>query len=316
MSFMTNHPMARYLRQGRKQSDETKWQGDDISSGKDSHTTRIMFHNVNGLSLRGTDGLEMFVNDQVTLDIDIQGITEHCLDTTKFPVYQTAQEIVQHQAPGQSLLSLHSSAEPALNLYKPGGTGFLVLGESVSRLEPNGIIGDMMGRWSSLHFRRKTQPPITIITAYQVCPRPTNILGNTAYHQQVRALSTSGQPDTHPRQAFIRDLESFVQSLQLRGHDIILGGDFNEALSDKNSGILKLVTSLNLTDPFLSKFPQYPAFGTHAQGSRRIDMVFVSPNLLDSIEKIGYAPFLYTKPSDHRPLVIDINTITPHFPNY
>ena len=37
-------------------------------------------------------------------------------------------------------------------------------------------------------------------------------------------------------------------------------------------------------------------------------MVFVSPNLLDSLQKIGYAPFMYTKPSDHRPLVIDFNT--------
>ena len=43
-----------------------------MSVGKDSRTTRIMFHNVNGLSLHGTDGLEMFVNDQVTLEIDIQ----------------------------------------------------------------------------------------------------------------------------------------------------------------------------------------------------------------------------------------------------
>ena len=112
-----------------------------------------MFHNVNGISLRGTEGLDMFVNEQVSMEIDIQGITEHCLDSTKYPVYQTAQDIVRSQAPGLSVLSLHSSTESALNLYKPGGTGWLVLGDIVSRLEPNGISGDSMGRWSSMHLR-------------------------------------------------------------------------------------------------------------------------------------------------------------------
>ena len=86
--------MARFLRQEHK-TDEVQWQGDDISFGKDDGFTRLMFHNVNGLTLNGTDGLEMFVNDQISLEIDIQGITEHCLDTTKYPVYQTAQEIIQ-----------------------------------------------------------------------------------------------------------------------------------------------------------------------------------------------------------------------------
>ena len=134
--------MARFLRPATPHQLDSAWQGDDLSSQKDTHATRIMFHNVNGISLRGTEGLDIFVNEQVTLDIDIQGITEHCLDTTKYQVYQTAQDIVRTQAPGLSALSLHSSNESAVNLYKPGGTGFLALGEVVSRLEPNGISGD------------------------------------------------------------------------------------------------------------------------------------------------------------------------------
>ena len=178
--------MARYTRTEAMNQADTTWQGDDLSSSKDHNTTRIQFHNVNGISLRGPEGLDMFVNEQISLNIDIQGITEHCLDTTKFPVYQTARETVRQQAQGLSLLALTSSQESAINLYKPGGTGFLLLGEVVSRLEPNGIDEDPMGRWTCLHMRRKNLPPLTIVTAYQVCPRPTNALGNTAYHQQIR----------------------------------------------------------------------------------------------------------------------------------
>jgi hypothetical protein len=165
-----------------------------------------------------------------------------------------------------------------------------------------------MGRWTFIHLRRRNQAPLTIISAYQVCPRPTNLLGNTAYHQQTRALSEAGDPDLHPRKAFIRDLEAFLSELIAKGHDILMGGDFNEALEDKNSGILKLITSTNLTDPFLYRFPQHNPFGTHIMGSRRIDYTFVTPNLLPALKKIGYAPFQYTKPSDHRPIFLEFDT--------
>lgn len=141
-----------------------------------------------------------------------------------------------------------------------------------------------------------------------MCPRPTNLLGNTAYHQQIRALSLSGTPNLSPRTAFINDLITFITTLQERGHDIILGGDFNEALDDRNSGIMKLATSTNLTDPFLYRFPHHDAFGTYVYGQRRIDSVFVSPSLLPSLTKIGYAPFQYATRSDHRPLIVEFNT--------
>ena len=300
--------MARYLRTNNVIDND--WKGNNLSTSKDVNTTRLMFHNVNGMSLTGIDGLDMFIHEQTTLDVDIQGISEHCLDTSKFQVHQDAQDILQRQYHGQSMLQLNSSQESALNVYKPGGTGFLALGDIVSRLESQGRGGDPMGRWSDLHFQRRDQSPVTLISAYQVCPRPTNLIGNTAYHQQLRALSNKGFTNIHPRQAFIRDLEAFILQIQSKGHDIILGGDFNESLEDKHSGILRLTNGTNLTDPFLHFFPYHQSFGTHILGSRRIDSVYVTPNLMRSIKSIGYAPFQYAKPSDHRPLLIDFDTKT------
>ena len=300
--------MARYTRPSNTHLLDQAWQGDEIFSHKDSHTTRLMFHNVNGLSVRGTDGIDMFAHDQETLQVDIQGFSEHCLDTTKYQVYQTAQDVLRQKFQGQSALLLHSSAESALNLYKPGGTGILALGDVVSRLEPQGKGGDHMGRWSYLHLRREALPPVTIISAYQVCPRPTNLLGNTAYHQQLRALGAAGTPNLHPRRAFIRDLSTFVSTLTSQGHDIVLGGDFNESLEDNNSGILQLVTANNLVDPFMCRFPTVPVFGTHVMGQRRIDSVFLTRRLMASVRKIGYAPFQYATPSDHRPVLLDLDS--------
>lgn len=300
--------LENFFQTKQNNSIETKWQGDEISDYKEDHLLRIMYHNVNGLSTKGAEGFDMFIHEQAQLQIDVQGISEHCLDTTKFQVLHTLQEIARRQFPGQSMIQMNSSTTPALNVYKPGGTGIIMLGNSTSRLEPNGRGGDSMGRWSYIHLRRKDSAPVTIISAYQVCPRPTNIIGNTAYHQQSRALIAEGRSTLSPRTAFIQDLRDFITDLQHKGHDIILGGDFNEALEDKHSGILRLITQTNLTDPFLIKFPHHQTFGTHSLGQRRIDSVYVTPQLLPHLTRIGYAPYQYSNNSDHRALVIELDT--------
>lgn len=62
--------MARIFRNQENESQENQWQGDEITGPKDPDITRMQFHNVNGLSLFGHAGLDMFVNEQATLDID------------------------------------------------------------------------------------------------------------------------------------------------------------------------------------------------------------------------------------------------------
>ena len=309
MSSWSTRPLANIFRADDESlgTSQNEWQGDDLSYDKHSQQIRIMFHNVNGLPIKGPEGLDMFINEQINLQVDLQGIAEHCLDTTKVSVLQVAQETLRRQYKGQTLLQMNSSSESALHTYKPGGTGIVVLGSLAGRLEPNGRGGDQMGRWSYIQIRRRQSTPITIITAYQVCPRPTNHLGNTAYHQQVRALNSSGRHNVHPREAFMHDLNQFITKIISQGHDILLGGDFNEALEDKKSGILKLITRHHLTDVFLHRFPQHQQFGTHVFGNRRIDSAYATPGLLHSISKIGYAPFQYAKPSDHRPLLLELD---------
>lgn len=286
------------------------WQGDNFHPDKDAHHTRVSFHNVNGLRLQGNESFDFFLQEQAVMQIDLLAISEHCLDTTKFQVMQQARRIAHRHSEGRVLLKLDSSSEPAVNQYKPGGTGIIAIGPITSRLETNGIGGDQMGRWSYLHFRRKNQPPLTIISVYQVCPSPTNPIGNTAYHQQQRLLNLSGRHNIHPRKAFQEDLHKFISDLKTKQHDILLGGDFNESLTDKKSGIHHLATTHNLIDPFLYRFPNHPPFGSHIKGSRRIDLILMSPRLLQSLRGIGYSPFYFSTCSDHRQIVIDFDTHT------
>lgn len=258
-------------------------------------------------SLNGPEGFESFVHAQSTLEVNLQAFSEHCLDTTKFSIHQTTKDILRKTYPAQATIQLDSSTETAPNQYKPGGTGILILGRTASRLEPQGRGGDTLGRWSFVSLRRKHFPPVTVISVYQVCPRPTNVLGNTAYHPQLRLLNMAGRT-IHPRTAFIEDLQRFIQALRAQDHDIILGGDFNESLQDKNSGILQIATRHNMVDPFLSHFPHHQDFGTHIMGKRRIAYFLVTPGILPCIHPIGYAPYEYASFSDHSPIVMDMNT--------
>jgi exonuclease III len=75
-------------------------------------------------------------------------------------------------------------------------------------------------------------------------------------------LNQHNRTNQHPRQAFIADLIKSIQVHQALHHDIIIGGDFNETTDKHNSGILKLVTTTNLVDPFLHYHPTLPTFNT------------------------------------------------------
>lgn len=48
----------------------------------------------------------------------------------------------------------------------------------------------------------------------------------------------------------MEDLQQMITSLLNQGHDLVLGGDFNESLQDTSSTVLQLATSCRLIDPF------------------------------------------------------------------
>ena len=306
----TSHRTALHPRsqQSLEQRTDDQWVGDSINNVKKENQTRILFHNVNGFKNSNSGIFQDLLYNQQSFEIDIQCISEHQRDTTKSQVTQNLQEETQKAYPGQTILQIDSSQSTSAQSYKPGGTAILAMGDIVGRLEPKGRGGDAMGRWSYITLRRRNNNHLTVISAYQVCKTPTNIIGNTAWHQQRLALNTSGRTQDHPRKAFADDLVKFIAQLIGKKHDIIVGGDFNETLEDINSGLLRIATTTQLVDPWNNKFAHHPPFNTQIMGSKRIDSVLISPGILCCITKIGYAPFGFFTTSDHRALVLECDT--------
>ena len=285
-----------------------QWVGDAFSEDKPTKTLRLAFQNLNGLgSTQYKNQISLLANEQVTLDIDILGMTEHCVNIRHQDTLKNLQQAIRSTTYEKTTLQINASESPTNQRYLPGGTALMLIGNTVGRIEPNGRGGDAMGRWSYVHLRRKKMKPITIITIYQVNRHPTNIIGNTAWHQQRIALDSQGSHDIHPRTAFINDLIQLVQELQQKYHAILIGGDFNDTVHRRNSGILKLIMQTGLVDIWQHRYPNHEPFNTYARGTERIDNVLCTTNILPYIKSIGYSPYQWITNSDHRAILLDID---------
>lgn len=299
------------------QSQLYSWQGPHATSLAPDSNIRIGFVNVRGLSTKKyslEDSIQELVHSMATFDLQYLGISEHQLSLATHDTKRRLRDCVLRagsSAPGSVVHQFNSSAEiPPQGTHKlMGGTGILVSQSLVGRIEPKGRGGDSMGRWSYVNLRRsRNQSPITIVSIYQVCQTPTNVLGTTAWHQQRRALDLSGRSNIHPRDAFVTDLLKFLQELQQAGHAIIVGGDWNDSFSSSRSALYRISTHLDLVDPWATTYPNHPEFPTYERGSKRIDSILMSRALLPAVHSISYTPVGLLCNTDHRGVILELNT--------
>jgi hypothetical protein len=252
------------------------------------------------------------LNTAASLDFktSILGISEHQISAQDPRISQTVHQFTRNICKTiPTICQLNSSSKTSAGSARlMGGPGILAFNTMVGQLMHNGKGGDSMGRWSYVHLKRNQSAPVTVISIYQVCHCPTNKVGSTAWHPQRRALDRADQSHIHPRAAFLDNLISFISSLQQANHEIIVGGDWNDYLTAPNSLVLRLCTTLNLSDPWLQLHPDNPSFATHERGKQRIDSVFVSHTLLPVIESIGHSPVRILASSDHCAIFMKLST--------
>jgi hypothetical protein len=191
----------------------------------------------------------------------------------------------------------------------------VVQDDLVSRLIEKG--SDPLGRWSFCKYSGKSGKIIAVITIYQVCVRPTNYTGNTAYHQQVAQIATEAmeQNDSpigapHPRSCFRRDLLRLLKRWRSGGESIILLGDFNDEILQANSPLQAMFqdNDLQFLDIIGQRHPSTKLLPTYIRGTKRLDYALITPELEPAVKRCGYLPFQSHFRSDHRFLFIDFNT--------
>jgi exonuclease III len=212
--------------------------GDKLKQ-KEPNSFRIYCQNANGIHIDQRGG-KFATLCAIALEVhaDVMAITEHNLDTSKFIVrkvcHETRTKILPHSA-----LTMGSSSIEMTNHYKPGGTLTMSRGKISAQLLNTGT--DALGRWTYQTFSGKCNSNVTIITAYQVCEKAVSQCGRyTAAAQQESLLRQRGEANPNPRKHFRIDLTTFLQQRRQDGDELILLGDFNEALGDDSNGISKI----------------------------------------------------------------------------
>jgi exonuclease III len=278
--------------------------GDEMTD-KEEGNIRVLSANVNGFTLDRRGGqYDNYCRVLRAAQVDIACGQEHNLDTIHSSVrsilYNTTQQHWQ-----RNRLDFASTPMKFENLYKPGGTFILSVGNITSRL--NERFQDKWGRWSSQTFRGSARRSLAVISAYQVVTDTPARGTTTAAAQQFSLLLQTQDLITAPRKAFRRDLLSYIKQCQSSGHEILLTGDFNECIGKDLDGMKKLIDESHLIDIMRSRHPDQQLPTTYARGHRCLDYAFGTEAVIEAVRYAGYEPFNSQFPTDHRPYFIDLS---------
>ena len=156
---------------------------------------------------------------------------------------------------------------------------------------------------------RKHQKNLAIITSYIPNKKNTPKL-NTYLFQLTDNINNNNKTQltsTTIHKLCWTDLCNYIQRLQNAYNDIILFIDSNIYFDSKNSDIYKLQTICQLHDPINTHNDKLRHVGTHTRGSKLIDGILVSQNIIRYIHKITYNDSDLFCRSDHSGIYMEMS---------
>lgn len=276
----------------------------DACGLKNGYHIRLYVQNVNGITLDRRGGqFDSICQVQKEIQADVFLGQEHNLDSTQFQV-KSILHATSKQHWERYRLNIGTTPISFQSMYKPGGTFMLTVGNTTGRILTQNK--DKWGRWVSQTFQGREGRTLTIVSAYQVVTDFAKAGTTTVATQQYSLLVQEQDQTLAPRAAFRRDLRIFLQQCRDRGEELILVGDFNEAIGEDSEGMLSVIQGLGLVDLMGSRHNQSLPI-TYARGRRCIDYGFATANVCAALEKCGYEGFHHRLPSDHRGYFFDFD---------
>lgn len=262
--------------------ESSEFVGDILDENPNQDTTRIYIQNINGLCWNKEGGKWPYICEvMAALQVDIACFSEINTDTNRFEVRKTMESICHKHFDKNSLVMATSSVRTTTT-YKPGGTAILACNSITTRICTH--TRDRLGRWTSFCLQTSPTKRLRIISAYQVCHQSkpgTNTAASQQIAQSILERSEGSLHNSSPRQLFIHEIHNFIKQSQKNGELIILAGDFNDDITQDNSGMNTIATACGLIDYFSIKLGTSSIPSTYQRGSKRLDYVLMSPELLD-----------------------------------
>ena len=261
--------------------------GDIMCLIKNNALSRFVWVNKDGFVLYDRHGGEFLedCNQMSRLGIDHMSFQEPNLDFTKYSVRRKIHSSLGRVFPHHKV-AFGSSPQTHLYDYKPGGTLSVTAGNMVGRIVESAA--DYLGRWTRTVLAGKEGSRIAVYNVYTVGNKDPKSCGPKTVIAQLYAVYVQeDRVDKDPRRNYYHDLQERVMMDVQMGYSIMLGGDFNEDLVIGHKGMSKLVQDCQLVDPIFYHHG-VSNFNTHVRGSKVIDYIFVSEDLLDAIDACGY----------------------------
>jgi hypothetical protein len=279
----------------------------------DINCFRVYYQNINGLtSGESLNQWADIVNTMKDHKCDIFGYSETNTNWQYQNTKTRINHIINKQFPNSSTTLSDNRFNPNdSSRYLPGGAIQSCTGYWTSRLISTIHDPRKMGRWTGQKFRLKANRTLTIITAYRSCKKNNTNNKSTSistYRQQSVMLTEDGYETPDPRKVFIQDIITLIKDHdQSTSNYTILMLDANENMNDSEGGLSSLVQETNLIDVFSEIGNEDCNIPTYTRGSRKIDYILASAELLPHIKYMGCLPFYMYNNSDHRGLFIDIS---------
>ena len=278
--------------------------GDTIEP-KPAHITRFYAQNVNGFPLDRRGGkFDQLCKILKEVQVDVFCGQEHNLDTTQVTIrnilYDTAR---QHWE--RSKITFATTPIQFTSTYKPGGSFLITTQHLTSRVTQQ--LRDKWGRWTIQEYQGHNGCKLVIISAYQVVSKRNKNGLITAAAQQQSLLLTEGDKIQDPCAAFSRDILVMLTHYRNDKREILLLGDFNEALGSRPDGMTQVVATLGLVNLMTNRHNTPPP-STYARGKTCLDYAVATPNVAAALQRSGYEAFKIRLSSDHRGYFFDFDT--------
>lgn len=272
--------------------------GDALETKRAKHV-RIGFRNINSLPLAGSDPTNKgIIQDIYDGKLDVLGCSEINIAWQNVSINSSVSRRFKSEFEHSRFIASNNRTDsPILRSTQYGGTLLGSIGHMACRIIDSGQDERNLGRWTWFAFVGKEGSLTRVVSLY----RPVRSMGSTTvYQQQQAAFNTLGIAGC-PRQLFLDDLGTLLQTWHDKGDRIIVGGDFNEDL--QSTRLSSFFLQFDMID-LIASVQQSTAPATHTKGVVPIDGIFGSASL--DVNQSGYSDFSFGIGSDHRLIWVDI----------
>jgi hypothetical protein len=267
-----------------------------------------MFQNINSLRPNNTDKWEAALKQILEFKADIEGFCETSVNWKK-AILKKKFQIKANKILKNPILTTTTTDLNYEEKYLPGGCCQITANTWTTRSESKIYDDFRLGRWIGNTYRVSPTKRLHVITAYRVCESTPTVRSSMATATQKHTLLMArGIDNPNPRKQFVNGfIHQFQETCDDINNYLIISMDANSTMGQDRDGLDKLIEECNLVDIYTTMNQDYSEFPTQQRGSKKIDYMFCTRNLIPFIRKSGYVRFNDGFDSDHRAIFCDIS---------